>query len=317
MATDRPTPRPLLRAPTALALGLATLLTFGVAQVRSLPATMQQNLGESPARFWADKARVTARLDVVLAGDSRVFRGLAPEEMHSALAGARIGNLAFSGACLCGDYLPYLEGALARGDGGAEKTIVLGVTPHALTSHAALDNGFLAERRRTTRERLESTYLGPLEEALRPIDVGDLPLAVAPNARNGARYFQDFREGGWVASRLDPEKPNGALVEYERVLRDTKVEAAIVGELVTAVARWRERNIRVVAFRPPTTSEMRDLEDRLAAYDEAAFVKRFHEAGGEYWEITADGYHTYDGSHLDTGSARALSRDVAARLARR
>ncbi len=305
----------LQRSPTAIALGVAALLAVGVARLRPAPATMQQNLGESPARFWAEKARVEGRLDVVLAGDSRVFRGLAPEEMRAALPGSRIGNLGFSAACLCGDYLPYLERSL--GDGPTEKTIVLGVTAHALTSHAARDNGFLAERRRTARERLESQYLGPLEDALRPIDATELALGGGSATRTSALYFQDFRADGWVASRLSPENPNGALVEYERVLREGAVEPALETELLAQVTKWRARNIRVFAFRPPTTTEMRMLEERLAHFDEAAFAARFREAGGDYWEITPDAYHTYDGSHLTEASARELSRDVAARLGRR
>ena len=315
MPTTTTPQRPRAHASSAIALALAAVLTVGIARVRPPQATMQQNTGASPARFWAEKAQVEARLDVVLAGDSRVFRGLAPEEMRATLPGSRIGNLGFSGACLCGDYLPYLEHAL--GDGSGEKIIVLGVTPHALTSHAARDNGFLAERRRTMRERLESEYLGPLEDALRPVDAAELLRGGSAEARTNALYFQDFHEGGWVASRLSPESPDGAVPEYERVLREGKVEPTLEEALLAQVARWRARKVRVVAFRPPTSKEMRAVEARLAGYDEAAFAARLRDAGAEYWEIAPDAYHTYDGSHLTEASARELSRDVAARLARR
>lgn len=313
MREDSPAkPRTSPRFPTALTLGLAAILTLGIARARPAPRTMQEDHGENPARFWAEKASTSGALDVALAGDSRVFRGLAPEEMHASLPGARIGNLGFSGICLCEQYLPFLEGALAA---GGQRTIVLGVTAHSLTGHASRDNGFLAERRKTRREQLEGVYLSPLEDALRPLDTTELGLG--GKGRRSARYLQDFREGGWVASRLVPENPNGALPEYDRVLRAGRVEPALLSDLVGTVSRWRTKGIRVAAFRPPTSKEMRALERELGGYDEDEVASHLRAAGAEYWEIQPDSYHTYDGSHLTEDSARALSRDVAARLARR
>jgi hypothetical protein len=306
---DTPSPR---RAPSLWALGLGLVLTILVGLVRPAPRTQQRSTGTPAARFWAAKVAVEGSLDIALAGDSRVFRGLSPEEMRAALPDARIGNLGFSAACLCGDYLGYVERSLAK-DARAP-LVVVGVTPHSLTGHAARDNGFLAERRRPARERLEELYLRPLVDFVRPLSLAEIGLPVGDPGRRGSLYLQEFHPDGWVASRLEPESPNGALIEYERVLRGSKVEAALVDELAASVARLRARGVRVVAFRPPTTPEMRALEDRLAAHDEPALSARLRAAGAEYWEL-GGAYHTYDGSHLDESSARALSRDVAARIA--
>ncbi len=46
---------------------------------------------------------------------------------------------------------------------------MLGVTPHALTTHAARDNGYLAEIRRPRTEVLERRYLLPLDDFFQPV----------------------------------------------------------------------------------------------------------------------------------------------------
>ena len=56
------------------------------------------------------------------------------------------------------------------------------------------------------------------------------------------------------------------------------------------------------------------LEKELSGFDEAAFVKRFKQAGGAWFSFSLDDYHSFDGSHLHRDSAVQFSKDLAKRI---
>lgn len=299
--------------PTARAATLTAVLVVAIGLARPRPASVLEDQGVHPTRFWAEKAADVSRYDVVLAGDSRVFRGLAPSVIAQELGGARVTNAGFSGACLCGAYLDHVVARLDRTS--ARRTLVLGVTPHALTAHAERDNGYLAEARRTRSERLERVWLAPALDFVAPIAPADLVRAARREPPRGSRYVQRHEPDGWVASALLPPEPDRALGEYRRVLTGSAVEPRLVAALADRVRGLAADGTRVVAFRPPASPALRRLEEELGRFDEPATRAALESAGARWVDVDPERYPTYDGSHLDEASARALSRDLARDLA--
>ena len=297
-------------APILRTLFLAVPIVLAAGAARPRPEGEVVHGGVHPKRFWAEKARIRGSVHVALVGDSRVYHGLAPSEMGAVLREAGWGdpnvvNLGFSGVCLCGPYLPYVDRALDPR--GQRRVVVLGITPHALTPHAQKDNGYLAESRRTASEVLERVVLAPALEAF---------LGGGRRARPAdSHYRETFFADGWVGATLTPAQPDFALTEYRTVFASTKVDPSLVNELVERVAQWTRGGVRVVAFRPPVAKALLELEDRSSGFDEAAVRARLMAAGAEVPSLEGS-YATYDGSHLDEASARALSRDIATRLTR-
>ncbi|MFO0642841.1 MAG: hypothetical protein U0183_26670 [Polyangiaceae bacterium] len=305
-------------APILRTLLLAVPLVLAAGALRPRPEAETVHAGVHPKRFWAEKARIRGSVHVALVGDSRVYHGLAPSEMGAVLREAGWGdpnvvNLGFSGVCLCGPYLPYVDRAL---DPRAERrVVVLGVTPHALTPHAQHDNGYLAESRRTRSEVLERIVLAPALDYLEPIPI-DPFLGGARRARPAdSHYRETFFSDGWVGATLSPAQPDFALTEYRTVFASTKVDPSLVNELVERVTQWTRSGVRVVAFRPPVAAQLLELEDRISGFDEAALRARLTGAGAQVLALEG-AYVTYDGSHLEEASARALSRHIATRLTR-
>jgi len=296
---------------TLVALGLAAPLLVAAARLSPRPPTYLVSTGVTEERFWVMKARLPPSFDLVLAGDSRVYRGLSPAAMREVLKGRRIANFGFPG---CGLTRPYLEAASALLDPGSQApAIVVGVTPHSLTPHAARDNGFLAEKKRPWMQANMRMYLAPVERTFAPIDPNtSLKVWLHPEEFGYGRYFEDFHEDGWVASRHEPERPDQALGEYRRVLEP--VSADILDELFDHVRRWNSAGRRVFGFRPPTSDAMAGLEVSMTRFDEARFVEGFEHAGG-VWLRPEAAYHSYDGSHLREDSAIQLSRDLATAMA--
>jgi len=264
--------------------------------------------GLCPEGFWARKLLWNREYDVVLAGDSRVYRGLAPEVMADSLPGMRICNFGFSNCAFEERYLSAVEKLVPE---SGTRTIVLGITPNSLSERAAADNGFLQESVGSELS-LRATVAGEhLLHRFRPY-WRDLALEARYD-----QYREAYSESGWVATRVRPRDPCRAVDRLRRLGQRDRVSERLLAGLLARVALWRSQGIRVMGFRFPTTKETAAAESRLKGYGEIHLPVAFRAAGGEWIEVPAGGYECYDGSHLSSAGAFRLSRDLAAAIARR
>jgi len=255
--------------------------------------------------FWSWKTHSTHVHDIVVLGDSRVYRGVSPEAMAPLLPGYRIFNFGYSSGSLSPRMLSEAERRL---DGQGRRILVLGVTPHALTPNASRDEQYLQEANRTASEVLENIYIAPLTKYFDPTT----PIRFAKEferKRRGAR--EEFHESGWVAALREVSDPGEGLALYSGVFNGNRVSPELVDRLIRQTETWILEGIRVYAFRPPTLPEMIELERRVSGFEENEFRKRFGQAGGIWIPVSPEGYRIYDGSHLDKESAVRLSAYLA------
>ncbi len=270
--------------------------------------------GMSPGSFWVMKSNWRQCADVVLAGDSRAYRGLSPAAMGRHLPNMRILNYGFSGAGFSGAYLRGLEGVLAPDS--VRKVIILGITPHSLTEGAARRNGFLNHTKKSPSEKQMLRLFDPLFHFLRPVQSKEA-LAILTFGRFSQHYFQEYHRDGWVAGSKDPENQTEALRAYSAVFdpgNSGTVSEDIINELIKTTAQWRGKEIEVYAFRMPTCRAMIELEAEFAKFDEDAFVAGFEDAGGIWLSFDQTGYRTYDGSHLHREAAEKFSSELGQRI---
>lgn len=78
--------------------------------------------------------------------------------------------------------------------------------------------------------------------------------------------------------------------------------------------------LRLFAFRPPVSKELRNLEDELSHFDQMAFIKEFKK-WGEWIEVPPFAFVTSDGSHLEAAEAvefsALLAKEIHAKSAQR
>ena len=289
-------------------VALAAVLVLAVSLARP------RDLGGMPVpAFWANKLLQEARYDLVLLGDSRVYRGLSPAEMAREMAAEspapRIFNFGFSSVGLTEDYLA--AGAALLDPSATRPMLLIGVTPLSLTARATRDNGYLDRAARPRRDLWLDRWFGVVPHVLAPLPLREWPTLRPGGDAGRVRYLQRFHEDGWVASRKVPERPDEAVAPYREVLAGEEVSDLVEGDFLAQVADWRVRGVAVFAFRPPTTEAMRAVEADVTGFEESAFADRFESAGGRWIEVDPAAYDSYDGSHLREASALALSRDVA------
>ncbi len=260
--------------------------------------------GISPAAFWPMKASWRHCADVVVAGDSRIYRAVSPAAMKAHLPDVRILNYGFSAA---GYSQPYIEAVEELLDPASKvKTIILGVSPFSLTPDAVADNGFDDARRKLADRGFVSAAFEPVLAFFEPMSLSDAWRELIGAAKN-KHYYQRYGRNGWIASTRVPPRPKRALKEYRRIFRGNRVSEDVTAGLLRAVSRWRRRGIRVFAFRVPSSAAMIELESSLSGFDEAKFVARFTAAGGVWIKMDQAGYHSYDGSHIHSNAAARIA----------
>jgi hypothetical protein len=285
--------------PVAAAL-LASALIFGVVPFREHRTEAER------LEFFCNKFKWGPEFDIVLAGDSRVLNGLSPAAMAPGLPGLRIANFAFGARGL---EPRYLEAAarLLRAD-SRTRTIVVGISPRALTKAAVTNGEFEALSRLKGVKLLEAIYAEKVADHFSPLDIQQLSGA------QRIRLLRSWLPDGWMSADMAPRLPTMQIKSYRTFFARSPVAPEIVDAVIATVAGWTARGIRVVGARLPSTPAMRALEDEVSGFDADTFEARLERAGGTWMDFPEGSWESFDGSHLTPASARVLSLELARRL---
>lgn len=281
-----------------LTLLISTVLIYSLGCIRPMPISSLV-LKE---KFWADKVHSDKKYDVIVAGDSRVYRGVDPESINKELKGLDVLNFGFSSGGFNELIFEEIEKRLKRDS--KNKVIVLGLTPYSLTPKAQNNSHFLQEKNRNNQEVFNKRFLNPLFSFFNPIKPSDF----LQNNDIIKGYHEKFRKDGWVESKKIPFNPKSALQVYVKDFKDNLVSKEVLDNLFKQIKQWVEKDIIVFAIRIPTTRDMEGLENEISGYREET-IKKDIESHGAHWIDIKNrfDYFSYDGSHLEGESARQFS----------
>jgi hypothetical protein len=261
--------------------------------------------------FWSHKTFAPAKFDIVILGDSRVYRGVSPEKMKEILPGAEILNFAYSNGSLNPVIFNAAEEKLSQNRN--KKIIVLGISANTVTGFSQGNEQYFQELTRPKEEVLERLYLNPVLywfSATSPENLKNLFLQKKDSSFYTNKYFLN----GYVASEKFPVDTTEAIPYYEDDFSKFKVEGRYLQPLMEQVAAWSQKGILVVAFRPPVSLSMQNLEDSVGMYNEELIKSGIQNSGGFWVDLNFSDYKTYDGSHLNIESANYLSEVLAKRI---
>jgi hypothetical protein len=261
--------------------------------------------------FWKKKTFDKNNYQLILCGDSRVYRGLAPQAMNEILPGISITNFAYGSAGFDEVMLKQID---KRIDFDApKKMVVLGLTPLSITAEG-MHNYHMNYELETKREELiELLYFKSFFQFFVPITLDQIRQKIKGNEFKTS-FHQEYTYTGWVASYEDKPWPESALKSYSTRFINNQVTEKNIQLVLDQVQKWTSQGVMVFGFRPPTTYKMVALEDSLSGYNELIVKTKFTEAGGKWLEFTIGDYSTYDGSHLQKESAMQLSSDLANKI---
>lgn len=256
-----------------------------------------------PQSFWESKVFASSEYDIVIVGDSRIYRGVSPEEMQSILTGYRILNFGFSSGGLNPEIYEAAESKL---DLDGKRIIVLGVSAGPLQSASMANEQYqsLVQDSRVQEDMIADLFGKTFFE---PITYADLEPDIIP----ARYYYQEPRSGGWIASYRFPANLQLGIRSSRRNYENKQVMPELVDALIHQVRQWRNDDICVYAFRPPPTDDIVLIENELRGFNESEIVARLENAGAQWININHLEYQTYDGSHLHLDSAVQLSHNIA------
>ena len=264
--------------------------------------------------FWANKVHNSMTYDLILLGDSRLYRGVSPAAMKDVLGqDYKILNFGFSSGGL--NPRMYREADKRFVKDGSAKTVVMAVTPYSLTDDAAKNKHFLQEFTRPKEEVLQYLAYDPFWSFLSPVSPNMLRKKILGKERGPhVYYYEDFFPDGWVASYTVPKDQERALKSYTDTFSKYQVDLKLIEELCEQTQEWSQKGIMVFAFRPPVSKKMLELENELSGFDQSFFIEKFEACGGVWMNINPSDYETYDGSHLQRESAIMLSSEIAKKI---
>lgn len=289
---------------------IPVLLIFGLSKFNGPSSKFDKAFAKK--HFWIMKTHSQSQYDLVLMGDSRVYRGLSPLKMEEILTGFDILNFGYSGGGL--NQVMFNEVEKRLSENSAQKIIVLGVSPHALSGLAEENKHFNQELNRGLNEVIGYMYFSSLNEFFQPLLIEEVFSLDWGNSKvnKSKKCTEEFFDDGWVASQCFPLEPNQTLeINRENYERGEVVEPELVVQLLLEVSNWCKSGILVFGFRPPTTVLMEELENEMSGFDEDAFKDEFAAAGGIWLDFPSENYISYDGSHITKDSALNLSIDLA------
>lgn len=290
-----------------ISITMAAVLVTAISFV--MPKDAEKYLGEL---FWSRKTFATAKYNVVLMGDSRVYRSLSPEIFELHLPGLKVLNFAYSNGGINPVMFDAAEKKLATND--KPKVIVLGISTNTITDYSAGNQQYLQELTRPREEVLERIYLNPLRYWFSATSPEKLKKQFS-NSEETAYYRNKYFMNGYVESEKFPVDTMAAIPSYTSDFNNYKVELKNTEVLFEQVEKWTKAGITVVAFYPPVSQPMRMLEDTLGLFDEERIKAGIEKASGHWVELNPTDYKTYDGSHLTIESAQKLSFNISRYIA--
>ena len=234
---------------------------------------------------------------------------MSPAAMAAELPGRRILNYAYPGAAFTREYLDHV--ARVVDPIAARKTIILGLSPRALTVFATREavNGFVQREKQLPSEA--RLYFADLLWVLRPLPMERLRLGWVGKLPTGQRWFH---ADGWTAARMTPEDPRRTVREYAGLFAEGPVRDDMLADVLEYVRRWTDTGVRVYGFRPPAAPDIIAIEDARSGFGDMDAAACFEAAGGIWIDTDLVGYRSIDGSHLHVDAARQFSRDLAAAI---
>lgn len=257
--------------------------------------------------FWLQKTFQSEDKNVIVAGDSRIYRGVSTEALITETAlDLKGANLGYSSAGFSKEYLDFVVSKFDKDS--AQKYLLLGVTPHSLTLEAFKNEHWHQFKDYSKAEVWKMKYLNPLLSAFSPVKPSEVWTA------NNNSYHQVYHKDGWIASNKESATPQDGYESYKKTFSKYKVSDVAVSSFLQSIAMLQGSGIKIVAFRPPSSTILRKLENQISGFDEAYMKTSLENLGVHWWHFEDDNYHAYDGSHLHYDSAKKFSQQLGERL---
>jgi hypothetical protein len=264
---------------------------------------------EKSKALFIHKTHTREKYNLIIAGDSRIYRGVSAK-IAGEILGMKAINLGYSSGGYGKEMFDLIDKLIDLSSD--KKILILGITPLTITDLGS-DNGHIKRVLDTKKETiLEYEYLFSIKNFFAPTSPNRIRKNIKEKYYN--KYHQEmYIEEGWIASWYNTPFPYLALKEYKKTFSETHISEIVIQNLYLKIKEWRNKGIEVYGFFVPSSVNMVELEKNLGKFKADEFFKGFIDSGGKWIDIEAS-YSSYDGSHLDKESAIRISKEIAQKV---
>tara|TARA_B110000046_G_scaffold184836_1_gene224466 strand:+ start:2485 stop:3414 length:930 start_codon:yes stop_codon:yes gene_type:complete len=266
--------------------------------------------------FWLKKTLDNSTYNVVVGGDSRIYRGINPSRIEENFKeNITAINLGYSSAGYSAQYLNFLESRLDPNS--KYKIMLLGVTPHSLVEKAA-ENEHLNEC--INKGKFEYHKSVFFEEFLLFFTTySPARLTQIEDVENNLEAETDgvqetYLSNGWVKCHKTKIDSSEAINSYIKTFKTNKFDSLVFEDMLNALQRIKENGVHIYWFRPPCAFEMKMLENEQSGFNEEYVKTELTKLGVLWLNFEDTTFVSYDGSHLQDYSADQLSKMVGVEL---
>lgn len=287
---------------------LTLVFCLGLAALNHAAPNLAFERKSQESTFWEHKVhhQQPHSHDIVMLGDSRLYRGIDPASMQEILPHASILNFGFSSGGLNPEIYNIATNFI---NPNGQKAIILSVTPLTLTPTTLNNTHYHSIKSAQPTHPMAKN----ISIFFRRLDISAIKRHLQNSPVRHSRAQYSYFANGWIASDMSPPNPEHALRSYRTVFKNNQVDETLISALLQQTQHWVAQGITVYAFTPYVPPAMQEIETQTSGFNAPDFIKRFTAAGGQWLDIQGE-YTSYDGSHLNSTSARRFSRALATQI---
>lgn len=252
--------------------------------------------------FWANKVLAEPIYDVVLIGDSRVYRGIDPD-MIQKQSGLECFNYGFSGAGLSGEFI---DSAILKLKINGRKVCVIGVTANSFMNVSLKNEHLHSVLNWSKSDLLIRANLYSKLNFFDPIHLSDVFNAMRKQA-----YIEDYHIwNGFAASDKIPFDEFAAIDNYKKLFEQEKLKKEELDSFKTKIKDLNNQGYNVVILRVPFGKALVELEDQMSNGYVVKLLNDLEQEGYNVFKPSNYNWKSYDGSHLSSESAKHLSIEL-------
>lgn len=257
--------------------------------------------------FWNNKVNDNNKYNFIIAGDSRAYRGIAPLVLENNLNNYKAKNLGFSSGGFNTHVFELINKYIDTSN--QDNIVLICLTPFSLTKSAYESSQLQILKRKQGFENWKINNVTKKLSFFDPI----IPSEIAANFL-GYGYYHKYHDNGWVESEKYPIDRERAVELYTREFTNNTFCNECFEVLLDNINKLVEKKIKVFVLRMPVYDKLKILEDSLSGFNESFVKSNLEKIGCKWLDIDDSLYSTYDGSHLNSSSAKRLSKNVAKKI---
>lgn len=256
--------------------------------------------------FWVKKTHKTTLKNIVIGGDSRTYRGVSTKHLLKGQSNLTAVNLGYSDGGFNSEYLQFLYKRL---DTAAQQKIMLfGITPHVFLKKCSENEKLIEYQNKTSSEIFSGMHYASFLKHFPPYT----PYELFDDSSE--TYLIKYHQDGYAASdNLKGDFGYTYWVYWDTYMKE-KVSDSLIDVFFTDINEYQKKDIMIVAFGPPNTSHMKEIEDSHSGFNRHNFRTRLKENNVHWIEVNDSIYKSYDGSHIFHDDAERLSEFLGQKI---